>query len=309
MRLWMLPLLAVPLACNGSREAAPARPPADAQGAPEPALALPFAHAAPLELERLVIEGDEAEALRRLGAVPAWQAVVERGNHLARRGQHGAVFGRVGGSVAEPSYRWLVDETEGEGALAIRLAFDPGITVAEGQRVVAWGAWHLDADRRWHWRAERMALLAPAAGPPPPNVDRLAIPTAAQAPASAVPVSRLEGDGDILFEILGSPRDPTDGREITDPGDTKAVARLLLPGEQPSYGGQDYRAPDEHWQLARDTVYTVPVRRQRRQPADKLPILQSRGIPRRVAQAAQPSGALRTGARLEPPQQGGEHGP
>jgi hypothetical protein len=174
--------------------------------------------------------------------------------------------------------------------------------------VAAWGAWHLDDDRRWYWRAERLALLAPAEGAPPANVDRLAIPDVDQAPASAVPVSRLEGDGDILFEVHGSPRDPTDGREISDPGDDKAVARLLLPGEQPSYGGQDYRAPDEHWQLARDTVYTVPVRRQRRQAADKLPILQAHGIPRRVAQAA-PTGALRTGVRLEPAQQGAEQEP
>ena len=304
-------MLAVAFACNGSRDAtAPARPPADAAAAPEPPEPTeppPPAHAGPLELDHLVADpGDEAEALRRLGAVPAWQAVIERGRYLARRGQQGVVFGRVGGTVAEPpsSHRWLVDETEGEGALAIRLGFDPRVAVAQGQRVVAWGAWHLDAERRWYWHAERLALLPVAEGSPPPDAARLAIPVIEQAPKSAVPVSRLEGDGEILFEVRGSPRHFTDGREIADPGDTRAVARLLLPGEQPSYGGQEYRAPDEHWQLDRNTVYTVAVRRQRRQPADGLPLLQARGVPRRVEQAA-----LRARDRLQPAQQGVEQGP
>lgn len=298
-------MLAVACACTGSRDAAaPARPPADAAAAAESS---PPVHADPPELERLVADdGDEAEALRRAGAVPAWQAVVERGRYLARRGQHGVVFGRLVGSVAGPpsSHRWLVDETEGEGALAIRLAFDPRMTVAEGQRVAAWGAWHLDAERRWYWQTERLALLPDAGGSPSTNVARLAIPVLEQAPGSAVPVSRLEGDGDILFVVRGSPRHVTDGREIADPGDTKTVARLLLPGEQPAYGGQEYRAADEHWQLARDTVYTVAVRRLRRLAADRLPILQARGIPRRVGEVA-----LRAGARLQPAQQGAEQGP
>lgn len=312
MRCWTFLLLAVASACTGRRdEAAPARPPADAAAAPEPP---PPEPTGPPELEHLVADdGGEAEALRRAGAMPAWQAVVERGSYLARRGQQGVVFGRVGGSVAEP-YRWLIDETEGEGALAIRLAFDPRLALAEGQRMAAWGAWQLDAERRWYWQAERLALLAPAVGPATPatlttNVERLTIPTVEQAPASAVPVSQLAGDGDILFEVRGTPRHPTDGQEIADPGGTKAVARLLLPGEQPSYGGQDYRAPDEHWQLARNAVYTVTVRRQRRQPTDGLPILQARGVPRRVGQGSQPPGALRAGAGLQPAQQRPEQGP
>jgi hypothetical protein len=314
-------MLAGALACTGSRDAAaPARPPADAAAAPEPPEPPPAVHAGPLVLERLVADdGDEAEALRRAGAMPAWQAVVERGRYLARRGQQGVVFGRLGGSVAEPpsSHRWLVDETEGEGALAIRLALDPRVDVAEGQRVAAWGAWHLDAERRWYWHAERLALLPAAEGSPPhaspltsgTNLVRLAIPVIEQAPPSAVPVSRLEGDGEILFEVRGSPRHPSDGREIADPGDARTVARLLLPGEQPAYGGQDYRTPDEHWQLARNTVYTVAVRRQRRLPADGLPILQARGVPRRVGRAEPRAGALRAGARLEPTHQGAEQGP
>jgi hypothetical protein len=333
MRRWMFPMLAVAFGCSGSRDqAAPAKPAADAAAAPEPAEPPAPVDPGPLELERLIADdGDEAEALRRVGAVPAWQAVVERGRYLARRGQQGVVFGRLDGPVAEPpsSYRWLIDETEGEGALAIRLAIDPRMAVAEGQRVAAWGAWHLDAERRWYWQAERLALLSAAAGTPSDpgtptsatsgtptsatpgvaSIARLAIPVIEQAPTSAVPVSRLEGDGEILFEIRGSPRHPTDGREIADPGDTKTVARLLLPGEQPAYGGQEYRSPDEYWQLDPSTVYTVAVRRQRRVPADGLPLLQARGIPRRVSQAGPRAGALRSGARLEPAHQGTEQGP
>src|SRR5690606_32904985 len=100
-------------------------------------------------------------------------------------------------------------------------------------------------------------------------------------------------------------RQAGDGHEITDPGSARAVARLLLPGEERSYGGQDYRAPDERWQLARGAVYTVAVRRQRRVPADGLPILHARGIPRRVtrdAPAAEQPGA-------GPAQERAQHGP
>lgn len=287
MRRWMLLMLVVAFACTASRDQATSvMPPADAAAVepaelPEP----PSEGPEPPVLTHLVTDDDddEAAALRRVGAVPAWQAVVERGSLLARRGQGGVVFGRIGDAVATPpdAYRWLVDETEGEGALAIRLALAPGVTVEEGERVAAWGAWHLDDERRWYWRAERLALLP--AGSPATNADRLVAPMVAQAPPQAIPASQLESDGDILFEIRTRPRDPTGGWEISDPGNAKAVARLLLPGERPSYGGQDYRAPDEYWQLDRNTVYTVTARRHRRLPADKLPILQARGIPRRVS--------------------------
>ena len=35
------------------------------------------------------------------------------------------------------------------------------------------------------------------------------------------------------------------------------VALLELPGERPSYGGQDLRASDERWQLRRGQTYWV----------------------------------------------------
>src|SRR5258706_13909624 len=65
---------------------------------------------------------DPGKLIADLGAIPAWEAVVSRGDYLARRGQHGIVYGLVGdaiqmadpasdgGLVASP-YTWLVDET------------------------------------------------------------------------------------------------------------------------------------------------------------------------------------------------------
>lgn len=306
-------MLAAVFACSGSRDTtAPASPPADAAARPEPEPEVkpepePEPEPAPV-LEKLAVEGgDEAETLRRLGAVSAWRAVVERGQYLARRGQQGVVFGRIGALVDGTTQRWLIDETEGEGALAIRLGFDPRLVVEEGQRVAAWGAWHLDPEQRWYWQAERVALLAAGDGQPFAVAPGRVLPVIERAPETAVPVSQLVADGEILFEIRGTPREPTDGWEIRDPGDTKAVARLLLPGDEPSYGSQDYRVPDEHWRLAPGTLYTVAVRRQRNPRADALPVLYARGIPRQVT--TPPRRALRTGAVLEPAQQRAEQGP
>jgi hypothetical protein len=306
----MLSMLAAAFACSGPRDTpAPVTPPADAAARVTPVPVTPVPDPTPV-LEQLSADGgDEAEMLRRLGAVPAWQAVVERGQYLARRGQQGVVFGRLGALVADatPAERWLIDETEGEGALAIRLTFDPRLVVEEGQRVAAWGAWHLDPEHRWYWQAERMGLLPAAGGQPFAVAPGLVIPQIERAHEAAVPVSQLAGDGEILFEIRGAPRDPTDGWEIRDPGDTKAVARLLLPGEQPSYGSQDYRVAGEHWQLAPGTLYTVAVRRHRNPRPDALPVLYALGIPRQVT--APSRATLRTDAVLEPAQQGDEQRP
>jgi hypothetical protein len=75
------------------------------------------------------------DPIDELGAIPAWQAVVDRAQYLERRNQHGVVYGTLGapvtvpagsgsgsGSAAVPSdYTWLVDDTEGNGALAIKV--------------------------------------------------------------------------------------------------------------------------------------------------------------------------------------------
>src|SRR5262245_23835589 len=45
---------------------------------------------------------DPDKAIAELGAVSAWQAVIDRAQYLARRGQHGVVFGTVGPALLVP---------------------------------------------------------------------------------------------------------------------------------------------------------------------------------------------------------------
>ncbi|WP_428262241.1 hypothetical protein [Haliangium sp.] len=261
-------------------------PPADAAPAPAPIDAAPSGPVSPPALP-LPAGRDEDQALHELGAWPAWEAVVNRSQALGRRDQEGVVHGRLGAPVeaAGGRYRWLIDETEGEGALAIRLHIDDQRwTVEAGQRLAAWGAWWVDDDRRWYWRASRLALLAPAPEaapvPLPPGLD---LPTVAAAPDGAVPISQLELYGDILFEVARSPTDPTDGWDIRDPGSSGVAARLLLPGEHRAYGGQEYRTDDEHWRLVPNTLYTARAKRFRNTRAGDLPLLRAHTVPRRVA--------------------------
>lgn len=238
---------------------------------------------------------DERAALRDLGAVPVWDAVVDRGEYLARRGQRGVLFGRLGEPIG--SYRWLIDDTEGAGSLGIRLAYAPaldeptpdGPILATGQRVLVWGAWHVDDDRRWYWKAERMAELAATEVKLPPEVmsePGHRIVELTEPPEDAVPVSeRARGPGDILFEVTGFPDDPAAGWEIGDPGSRAPVARLRLPGEHRSYGGQDYRSPDEHWHLERGVRYAVRVRRFLPAKPGELIVMRALNAPRRLVDA------------------------
>ena len=46
---------------------------------------------------------DPGRVIAELGAIPAWQAVVDRAQLLGRRGQHGVVYGRVGPAVLVPA--------------------------------------------------------------------------------------------------------------------------------------------------------------------------------------------------------------
>lgn len=226
----------------------------------------------------------EAEALSRIDAVPAWDAVVERGRYMARRGERGAIIGQVGEFLegSEPAQRWLIDTAQGEGALRVRLALDPRLELASGRRVVVWGAWKTDAERRWYWAGERVAALPERDPAELPVAEPFGILELAEAPEQAVPVSQLEGDGEILFQLARRPRVATDGWEIADPGSRRAVARLLLPGDDRSYGAQDYRSGDEYWQLEPGTVYTVVTAGARGGGEDELPTMRARGVPRRV---------------------------
>ena len=226
---------------------------------------------------------DVGKAIAELGAVPAWQAVVDRAQYLARRGQHGVVFGAIGapimvpgpppapladggvprqdaGMVASP-YVWLVDDTEGNGALAIRVALGAKKANA-GDRVALGGAWVLDDERRWYWKVDAMSPLP--AGPPSELKEPPAAPghgiASGDFPAGVRKIS-LAKDGDaVYFQLVGPPPAVDgDGWPVADELGNPVVALLNLPGERASYGAQDMRSPDERWQLKRGQTYWVRI--------------------------------------------------
>lgn len=198
---------------------------------------------------------DPGKVLDGLGAIPAWQAVVDRTQYLARRSQHGVVYGTI---VAADPWPWLVDETDGNGALAIHV--DLAGKPATG-RVALAGAWTLAADR-WIWRVDTVTPLAAVTAPPtkdPPSAPGHAVATGSL-PPGARPIS-LAKDGDVAyFQIVGSPPAVDgDGWPVADENGNPVYALLNLPGERPSFGGQDMRTPDERWQLKRGVTYALRI--------------------------------------------------
>lgn len=274
-------VLLVSSACGGNEDL-PAPPPAS-EPVPPPPIAGDTPPPVPV-LEMLPAAGDEDVALAALGAIPVWDTVTDRGRYLGRRRLQGVVYGRLGGSI--DGYRWLIDETEGAGALAIRMAVDERIALREGQRLVSWGAWWVDDQQRWYWKAERLAGLAPPASDTAAGTEStpgLAIVSIPQPPEGAEPVSQRTTPGDILFQICAVPGSPTDGWEIADRSGDAPVALLRLPGERAAYGGQDYRTSDEHWKLEPRVTYTVRVRRFRAARSGELVLMRAVDAPRRIA--------------------------
>ncbi|MEO7732726.1 MAG: hypothetical protein ABIY55_17280 [Kofleriaceae bacterium] len=255
---------------------------------------------------------DPSRVIAELSAIPAWQAVIDRAQLLGRRGQHGVVYGRVGaammvlgpppvaldagvpidaGLVASP-YVWLIDDTEGNGSLAIRLALgdktSPALPdgVKPGDRIAAAGAWQLDDERRWFWKAESVQPVPP----PPPSDLKDPQPAApghvisnGELPSGARTVG-VARDGDaVYFQIVGPvPLTEGDGWQVADQLGSPAVVVLNLPGERASYGGQEMRAADERWQLKRGQTYWVRLGKLRKRGADKLPLVNARTAPVRV---------------------------
>jgi hypothetical protein len=223
---------------------------------------------------------DPGRVIAELGAIPAWQAVVDRAQLLGRRRQRGVVYGRVGPALLVPDptpaadagvapdaglvpspYVWLIDDTEGNGTLGIRIAL--GDKAREGDRIAAGGAWHLDDERRWYWKPDAIQLLPPAPpsdipDPPPPAPSHAIAAGALPPGARTISVAR---DNDVVFFQLVGPPPITDGDgwPIADALGRPVVAVMNLPGERPSYGGQDMRAPDERWQLRRGQTYWVRI--------------------------------------------------
>jgi len=215
---------------------------------------------------------DPGKQLVELGAVPAWQAVVDRGLYLERRGQKGVVYGTLGdpisagsgSAVEETPYTWLVDDTEGNGALAIRakLPSPSPIPVKAGDRAALAGAWAVDDAHRWYWHVTAVTSLPPAT--PSKLKDEPSLPGHAIAngelPAGVRPISKADDDALVYFTLAGPP--PVldgDGWPVADELGSPVVAILNLPGEHASYGAQDLRTPDERWTLKRGHTYWLRV--------------------------------------------------
>ncbi len=223
---------------------------------------------------------DDADLVGAGGAMPAWQAVVDRDRYLARRGAHASISGRLGGEAIAPgakgTVRWLVDETEGGGALAVRMGV-VGTVPAEGTRVTARGAWALDDQRRWYWQVES---LAPQDGPAPAPLPDPPAPPGHQIRTSLPPsgyrsVAKPVDGGVITFGVIRSSTADGDGWLIGTDSFSQPAAMLFLPGERASYGGHDLRQPDERWQLKRGVLYWVRIERVRRRSPDALPTIRA----------------------------------
>ncbi|HSN28157.1 MAG TPA: hypothetical protein VLT45_17850 [Kofleriaceae bacterium] len=264
---------------------------------------------------------DPNKVIDDLRAVPAWQAVVDRTLYLARRGQHGVVYGTLGapiplpppppgtgsastaaagsgaaagsaaaaaaaGSAAVPPaspYTWLVDDTEGNGALAIRVELGKyALETKTGDRVALGGAWALDDTKHYYWKVDALQALRPAKpidskdSPLPPGH----VITTGDFPAGVKRISLAKEGDAAYFTVVGAP--PTvdgDGWPVADELGNPVVGLLVLPGERASYGAQDMRTPDERWQLKRGQTYWVRISRFHKRGADKPPAIIARTPP------------------------------
>ncbi|MBA3395081.1 MAG: hypothetical protein H0T89_20710 [Deltaproteobacteria bacterium] len=249
---------------------------------------------------------DAGKLIAELGAIAAWQTVIDRAQLLARRGQHGIAYGTLGppimmlGPVPEPTdagvkaldagliaspYVWLVDDTEGNGTLGIRVALGK-YTANEGQRVALGGAWHLDDDRRWFWKVDSLQALPP--GPPSDLKDPpAAVPgheiVRGNLPSGARTITVSRDNDAVYFQIVGpAPARDGDGWLVANElGDTP-FALMTLPGERPTYGGQDMRAADERWLLKKGQTYWVRIGKIRKRAPEQPVVVHARTAPVRV---------------------------
>jgi hypothetical protein len=303
------------VACQGNREAKPGggsvEPPRDAPIAVEPDATLVAREDAPKHDEPE--PADPGKLIAELGAIPAWQAVIDRAQLLARRDQHGVVYGKIGPAVMIPappvpagsgsgsaaptagtapamvasSYVWLIDDTEGNGSLGIRVALGPKqAQVTIGDRVALGGAWHLDEGKRWFWKVDSLQALPPGPTtdlkePPPAEPNHVIVNGNLTPGARTITVAR---DNDATyFQIVGPPpANDGDGWPVADELGDKVYALLVLPGERASYGGQDMRAADERWQLKKANTYVVRIGRIRNRGPDKPVVMHARTAPIRV---------------------------
>jgi hypothetical protein len=250
---------------------------------------------------------DPGKLIADLGAIPAWETVIDRAQLLARRGQRGTAYGKIGPAVLIPGpavdpgsgapkvkvdaamiaspYVWLVDDTEGNGTLGIRVLLGKQTKWKEGDRVALGGAWDLDDARRWYWKVDTLTALPPGpaseikdpVAPEPSHVVR----EGNLAPGSRTITVARDGDA-VYFQLVGPPPvNDGDGWPVADElGDTP-FALMTFPGERSSYGGQDMRAADERWQLKKAQTYWVRIGKIRKR-TDKPALIKALTAPVRV---------------------------
>ncbi|MBL9013927.1 MAG: hypothetical protein JNL83_07115 [Myxococcales bacterium] len=249
---------------------------------------------------------DPGKVIAELGAFSAWQAVIDRARYLGRRGERGVVYGRLGPVIMVPGpmaaapdagvkpplvaspYHWLVDDTEGNGTLGIRVQIPDAkkADVKEGDRLALDGAWLLDDAKKWYWKADTVQPIPPPSPSdlkdPPAPVPSHAI-ASGELPSGARTIS-LARDGDaVYFQVVGPPpANEGDGWQVADELGNPTVALLNLPGERASYGGLDMRQPDERWVLKRGQTYWVRIGKIRKRAPDKPWLINARTAPVRV---------------------------
>lgn len=271
-------ILAAVVGCGEKREERPARtePPGGGDAGPSAVVGDDAGAAATVD--------DDGQVVMPPGSLAPWQAVIDRDRYLARRNQGAVLVGRLGGEAIAPgargAVRWLIDETEGNGALAVRIGLT-GAVPAEGTRLAVRGAWALDSQRRWYWQVDAVspvttAAPAAAADPPVPPGHQV---TAGPAPSGWRPISRGKDGGVVVFGVIRSSDGDGDGWIVGDDSFGQPIANLILPGERPSYGGHDLRHADERWQLKRGVLYWVRIDRYRRRTPDARAVVRALTAP------------------------------
>jgi len=199
----------------------------------------------------------------------------------------GVRYKPIDAGLVQSDYVWLVDDTEGNGALAIRVVLGAkGDKVKQGDRVALGGAWTVDDAHRWYWKVDNVTPLPPA--PPSDLKDPPAAPGHTIVDGNLAPGSRtisVAKDNDAVYFMLTGPNQPVmpgEGWPVADELGSPTFALLNLPGERPSFGGQDFRTADERWQLKRGQVYWVRIGKIRKPAPDKPALINARTAPVRV---------------------------
>ncbi len=286
VRLWSCVIAAIALvaSCDGGSDTAKPtaqQPTAVRPGTVRPSKGEPVvvvaknAEPAPFVLTRLQSAGNEGAALQEMHAISAWSAVHERHRLLARRGEVGYVFGTL---VEIEGQLRLVDESTGQGALAIAVRLPEKTTFPLPQRVVIEGAWAVESEH-WIWQAKAVQGLSESDTNTDFDVEPGLEARKEKPPGKIVSASRITREGAIAFRVLRPPKRAGDGWLIADDFGGPAVARLLLPGEKASYGNQSAISADEQWKLERGKRYWVEIRAFRARVVGSIPTFYATSLP------------------------------